>query len=53
MGCHCEGCGSLLPLQNLWLCDVCISKQEKQEEITAAITADREDRQAEYLKSLE
>ena len=28
MGCHCERCGNLLPLENLWLCDDCIDRQE-------------------------
>ena len=32
MGCHCEGCGVLLPLANLWLCNACIEKEERKSE---------------------
>ena len=38
MGCNCEGCGSLLPLQNHRFCNGCIDKK------------DREDKQAEFAE---
>ena len=37
MGCKCECCGAELPLANLWLCDACITQEEKDREILEAI----------------